>query len=95
MPLNLHVGPFGKSVTFADDFVNNLASCAMLQNLLNEMLELEKIIQSESNDIHEKKMAELLYNQLEEQLNYMIVHPGILNDEKRKKSPNKISAKNV
>ena len=93
MPLNINIGPFGKSINFANKFVSNISSFAMFQNLLNELVELEKIMNCETNDEQEKKMAEILYVQLEEQLNLMILHPGrIKNDESRKTKTNSLSS---
>tara|TARA_A100001011_G_scaffold208101_1_gene216262 strand:- start:212 stop:469 length:258 start_codon:yes stop_codon:yes gene_type:complete len=74
------VGPFGKAEAFLEGFIFNATRSAMFMELLEEMDRLEAVILEGSEE--EKKLAEMLHKQLEEQFILMIT-PVDPNDKAR------------
>jgi len=65
------VGPFGKAQAFLEGFVYSATRSAMFMELLEEMDKLEKVISGDAPD-EERKIAEMLHKQLEQQFILMI-----------------------
>ena len=64
------VGPFGKAEAFLEGFAYNVRRSAMFMELLEEMDRLEQVMLE--GEPEEKKLAQLLHAQLEEQFILMI-----------------------
>lgn len=87
--LNLQVGPFAKAEKFAASFAYGMARSYAFQQILKEMDEIEKLLETTENK-EEIALAKMVYEQLEEQLNIMISHPELKNERPRNTKSNSI-----
>ena len=90
----LDIGPFGRARKIIHGTAHNMARGFEFQNLIKKLEEANDLMERCESEM-EKKLTQLVIDQLEERINQMIIPPDMANEFRNKKQDDKVSGKTL
>ena len=90
----LDIGPFGRARKIIHGTAQNMARGFEFQNLIKKLEEANDLMERCESEM-EKKLTQLVIDQLEERINQMIIPPDMANEFRNKKQDDKVSGKTL
>ena len=88
----LDIGPFGRARKIIHGTAYNMARGFEFQNLIKKLEEANGLMEKCESEM-EKKLTQLVIDQLEERINQMITPPEIANELRNKEQNDKVPGK--